>query len=92
MLLSINYQIAIAKWDNGKPEGETIIFYPNGSIFYGTIQNNKLVGTNIFQTSNNKNIYLFLKSDQQGMVILDSPNSKTLVAAKLSSFELGKLL
>jgi len=69
-----------------------VIFYPNGSLFYGCVRNGALFGVNIFKVSAYKTIYTYHRGGGQTLVLIDNKLKHTVTSMRIDTADLNKLL
>ncbi|MCB0368496.1 MAG: hypothetical protein KDD45_03410 [Bdellovibrionales bacterium] len=92
ILLSIDYHAVIAHWQEGVINGPCCIFYPSGSLFYGSISNSQLKGINVLQFSNLCTVWTFANGSGNHLAIMDSLPGKTITAIQVPKREIEKII
>jgi len=64
VVLDHNYMLALAIWKSGKINGESLIIYPDSSLFYGEIKNKYPIGIGCYQISKKCKIFSSLGRNQ----------------------------
>ena len=47
--LTLNFALILAEWNQGKISGNTLIVYPNGSMFLGTVEGGEVKGVGVME-------------------------------------------